>query len=290
MTSFEAGSGRLQRAHRAAALIVGLALAGWVSQRLGAPTGLVGVTFGVATIAILGGLLPPIARRGGLIPLEGYLWACALIAATATPLVTAVYPGKELSRSASLAEGDMLAVGGERPRAVRVLVAANLPESTPVAFSIRIGREVVEGSLLHGVRRSGLGTERTHSHEFRSSVLVDGVLPPGAAGILVERISTRDIPLRVVVFGRVLPSWLMWAAVLATFCGFSWRVRLLAGSRVMIPVASVMAVAGLGSAALATPENAFGAIARGALLGLLLGLPVGAAAEALVRRLCVHGR
>lgn len=290
MTSFAEGSRRLQRALRAAALIAGLALAGWVAQRLGASTSRVGVVVGVATIAILGGLLVPVARRAGLSRFEGYTWACALVAATATPLVTAVYPGGLLSRSESLRKGDTLAVGGDRPRAVRVLVAASLPESTPVSFSLRIGREVVEGSLLHGIRRSGLGTERTHSHEYRSSVLVDGELSPGADGVVLERVTVPDIPLRVVVFARAMPSWLPWAAVLATFCGFSWRVRLLAGSRLMITVASVMAVAGLGSAALATPENALGAVTRGALLGLLVGLPVGKGAEALVRRVRLHGR
>lgn len=281
-------SWRSRRLRGVAVLIGCLALAAWVARRLGLPEDLSGALLGASILGALTALTVAMARRSGVGRCEALAWALALMVASVGPLLESICPGPILARTALMQEGDFLKIEAGRAKAIRVLVAAKLPEQGSVAFSFRAGPRLIEGDLFRGIRRWGTGAESRHHHEDRTSVLLDAYLDRDVGGLLLERVSLRGVPLRVQVHARVLPGWLVVAATLATLCAFAWRTAPLGGSREIIMAASVVLIAGLGAGSIATPEYAFPAVIGGLVLGLVLGIPSGAAIAALASGLGIR--
>lgn len=270
-------SWRRRRLCTAAAVGGCLALGVWAARRLGLPEVLSGLLLEASIIGVLVTLAAAMAQRCGVGRPEALGWMIALFVASVSPLLTSIHPGPILGQAALSNEGDELEIGANRAGPITVSVAAGLPEGISIAFSLRVGPELVEGRLSRGTRRWSAGPDSRHFHEDRTAVLLDVDLRPGVQWLVLEHSSGPAVPLFVRVYSRVVPAWFVLAASLGTLFGFAWRVARLGGGRESLMVATVAVLAGLGAGSIATPERAFGAVIGGLALGLVAGIPLAAA-------------
>jgi hypothetical protein len=216
-----------------------------VGRRLGVAEALVGGLLGVAALGTLSALVATLARSRGVRWPEATAWAVVVFAASASPFLASVRPGPLLG-------------GG--------------------TLALRSGAALGEGSLARGTMRWVAGSETRRYHEDRTSVLLDLPLAAGARRLDLERVSRQGIPLQVAVYDSALPGVLLLVAGFCVLAALGWRMAVVGGDRDVVMCAAMSVVAGLGSAAIATPDRAFAPVLAGLLLGLVVGLPLGAAA------------
>ena len=261
----------------AAAMVVGFVAAAWAGRRLGMSEGLSGGLLGIAAMGTLVALVARMARKGGTRWPEAAAWALAIFVVSVTGFLASVYPGPVLARGTLEAEGAGLLLGSGRATKAKLSVTADLPEGSAVAFTLRVGDVLREGTLSRGTARWVSGGETRHYHEDRTSVLLDVDLPDGARRLELDRVSVRGIPLQVTIYASVLPGYLLLAAGLGVLAALGCRAAALGRNRDIVMGAALSVVAGFGAAAIATPDRAFAPVLAGLLLGLVVGLPLGAA-------------
>ena len=274
---------RRRRARRrqrwtAAVAVLCLITAAWVGRRLGVAEALVGGLLGVAALGTLSALVATLARSRGVRWPEATAWAVVVFAASASPFLASVRPGPLLGGGTLEAEGGSILLEPGRATTAKVSVTAVLPEGGSVAFALRSGAALGEGSLARGTMRWVAGSETRRYHEDRTSVLLDLPLAAGARRLDLERVSRQGIPLQVAVYDSALPGVLLLVAGFCVLAALGWRMAVVGGDRDVVMCAAMSVVAGLGSAAIATPDRAFAPVLAGLLLGLVVGLPLGAAA------------
>ncbi len=275
----EARSRGVRRRQRwtAAVVILCLIAGAWVGRRLGMADGLSGGVLGGAALGTLALLVARMARSCGLLWPEASAWALAVFTVAAAPFLSSVVPGPVLGRGDLKAEGDGFQLEPGPATSSKVSVTADLPEGSSVAFTLRSGAALSEGSLSRGTMRWASGGETRRYHEDRTSVLLDLDLPAGVRRLELERVSNLGFPLQVSVHAATLPRYLLVAAALGVVAALGWRAASLGGDRDIVMGAAMSVVAGLGAGATATPARAFAPALSGLLLGLVLGLPLGAA-------------
>lgn len=258
-------------------MVVGLAAAAWMGRRLGLSEGVAGGLLGVATLGTLVAMVARMARKGGMRWQERWAWTAAVFLVSVMPLLASIHPGPTLARGTLAVEGASLVLGSDRATRTIVSVTADLPEERSVAFTLRAGATLTEGTLSRGTARWVTGGESRHYHEDRTSVLLDVALPAGVRRLELERVGIRGVPLQVTVYASMLPAYVLLVAGLSVLVAFGWRMAPTGGDRDAVMGAALSVVAGIGAGAIATPERALAPVLAGLLLGLVFGLPLGAA-------------
>jgi hypothetical protein len=258
-------------------VVLGLTAAAWVGRRLGMAEAMSGGLLGVAALGTLDVLVACIAPGGGMRRREASAWAVAVFMVSAAPFLASVHPGPELGRGTLDVEGGSLHLAPGQATRAKVSVTADIPEGSSVAFTLRSGAALSEGSLSRGHGRWVAGGETGRYHVDRTSVLLDLALPVGVRRLDLERVSSHGIPLQVAVYASTLPGYILVAAGFGVLAAFGWRTASLGGDRDAVLGAAMSVVAGLGAAAIATPARALAPVLAGLLLGLVVGLPLGSA-------------
>lgn len=252
---------------------------GWLARQQGWPQAPVGAILALSLGAIVAALFGVLARRGGASLRRSVACGSALFVATAGPMVGSIYPGPVLAQAEFTREGEVLELGRVLHGDLSVAVSANLPHAGSVAFTLGIGPSVLEGTLLRGTQRWRVGEERGHYHEDRATVLLEVSEPAEVRALALRRFDGLQVPLRVTVYRRVLPSWFADVAAIVILSCLSWSALTLSSSRELVGTALVAVTASLYAALTGSPQGAVGAVIRGVVVGIMVGASVAALVE-----------
>lgn len=254
----------------AAACVVVL---GWLARQQGWPQAPVGAILALSLGAIVAALFTVLARRGGASLSRSVACGAALFVATAGPMMDSIHPGPVLAQAEFTREGEVQELDSELRGGLSVAVSADLPHEGSVAFSLGIGPRVLEGTLLRGTQRWRVGEERGHYHEDRATVLLEVSEREQARTLVLLRRAGLPVPLRVTVYGRVLPPWFPDAASLVILTCLAWIAGSLNGGRALTGTAFVAITSGLYAGFTGSPQGAVGAVIGGVIFGSLVGVP-----------------
>lgn len=137
---------------------------------------------------------------------EATAWALGLAVAAAGPVLTAAWPGEEVSTGPVAAPGDVLLLGRGHPGHHLLLASAAVPEPGQASFDLAVGGERITGELIRGARQWAVGDERGHTHLDRASLVVESDLPAGDVQVTLERTSMPGFTLTLTLYRERLPG------------------------------------------------------------------------------------
>ncbi len=254
----------------AAACVVVL---GWLARQQGWPQAPVGAVLAVSLGVIVAALFTVLARRGGASLRRSVACGLALFVATAGPMMDSIHPGPMLANAEFTREGEVHELESALRGDLSVAISADLPHEGSVAFSLGIGPRVLEGTLLRGTQRWRVGEKRGHYHEDRATVLLEVSERAEARTLVLRRLAGLPVPLRVTVYGRVLPPWLPNAAAVVILACLTCIAIPLNGSRALTGTAFVAITASLYAGFTGSPQGAVGAVIGGVMFGSVVGIP-----------------
>lgn len=255
----------------------------WLARLYGLPESPTGTLLGLLLGGIAAALFAVLARRGGASAPRWIAGAVALFAATVGPMMGSIQPGPVLARAELEREGDVRDLGIVLHGDVSVAVSADLPREGALGFVLAIGPDLLEGEFHRGIQRWRVGEERGHYHEDRAAVLLHARLASDARSLALHRITGERVPLRVTVYARLLPRWLVVALSFTAFLYLVWSASSLGGGREMIGVVMVALAVGLCAGAIGSPGHAVGALLSSLFLGTMAGVPLAALMTRAVR-------
>jgi hypothetical protein len=271
---------RQRHAFLAAAIATTLVLAlGWLARQQGWPQAPVGAILALSIGAIVSALFAVLARRGGASLLRSAACGAALFVATVGPMVGSIHPGPVLAQAEFTREGEVRELGRALHGDLSVAVSADLPHEGSVAFSLGIGPSVLDGTLLRGTQRWRVGEKRGHYHEDRATVLLEAGAPAEVRALALRRFDGLQVPLRVTVYGRVLPAWFADVAAIVILSCLLRSALTLSSSRELVGTALVAVTASLYAAFTGSPQGAVAAVTRGVVLGTMVGVSGAALVE-----------
>jgi len=215
-------------------------------------------------------------HHGSGAPTWGFTLALAMAVAALLPPLRALFPGRRYAALVVAGDRGELSVpdGPVGPARVLVALGASGGEPARVDYSLRVGTDTYEGSLVHGDSVAHVGDWGRVVHVDRRAMYLDVDLPRGAVLILM-RTSSADVPVHLEVYGPALPGWIgfaLGALPLILVCLIDPGGRRGAS----IPLTAAAVAAGLIGGWTITPEHAVRPTLLAWAGGAVSGVPAGA--------------